>query len=71
MSFHLLTLYEIADRAGRVRSKKALLEFEAWVRQTVQACNDALVERHARIHLFELKSRYSFNIARQGLPEED
>jgi hypothetical protein len=60
MPFHLLTLYEIADKASKVRSKKALIEFEKWVKGVIASCNDALVERHARIHLFQLKSQYSF-----------
>ena len=60
MPFHLLTLYEIADRASKVTSKRALMEFEKWVKEIVRSCNDALIERHANIHLFQLKSQFSF-----------
>lgn len=60
MSFNLLTLYDIADRASKVTSKKSLMEFELWVRGVIKSCNDALVERHANIHLFQLKSQFSF-----------
>lgn len=55
---HLLLLYEIADKAGRVRSKKALREFERWIKDVLVRYHDAAVEHVAHMHLFRLKELY-------------
>jgi hypothetical protein len=60
MSVNLLLLYEIADKASRVKTKKALREFERWVKNIVQIYHDAAVERVANMHLFRLRSQFSF-----------
>ena len=53
-----LLLYEIADKAGRVTSKKAFMEFERWIKGVLAAYHDAAVEKMARVHLFRLKQIY-------------
>jgi hypothetical protein len=60
MSINLLLLYEIADKASRVKTKKAFKEFEAWVRNLVSTYHDAAIERVANIHLFQLRNQFSF-----------
>jgi hypothetical protein len=55
---NLLLLYEIADKAEQVRSKKAFREFERWVRNVLTAYHDAAVARVANMHLFRLKELY-------------
>ncbi|MEJ0020949.1 MAG: hypothetical protein WDN47_00010 [Candidatus Doudnabacteria bacterium] len=59
MSANVLVLYEIASKAATVKTKKALGEFEEWVRGVSTAHNDASVEKVARIHLFRLRSQFS------------
>lgn len=54
---NLLLLYEIADKASRVKTKKALLEFEKWIKDIMSAYHDAAVEHVARMHLFRLKTQ--------------
>jgi hypothetical protein len=55
---NLLVFYEIKDKASKVRTKKALREFEQWVNQTLKNYHDAAVEQVARIHLIQLKEQY-------------
>lgn len=58
MSINLLVLYEIADRASRVTTKKAYRDFEKWVSNILSTTRDAAVERAARIQLFKLRDVY-------------
>lgn len=58
MALNLLVVYEIADKASRVTTKKAYREFEKWVSYVLATCHDAAVERAARIQLFKLKDMY-------------
>jgi hypothetical protein len=60
MSFNLLIIYEIADKASKVTSKKAFRDFEKWVRKIVTTYKDAAVERVANVHLFRLKDQFAF-----------
>lgn len=60
MSVNLLVLYEIADKASRVKTKKALKEFEKWVRNIITTYQDAAIERVASVHLFQLKEQFSY-----------
>jgi hypothetical protein len=60
MSVNLLILYEIADKAARVKSKKAYKDFEKWVREVVSKYQDAAIERVASTHLFRLRSQFAF-----------
>ena len=60
MSLNVLVLYEMADRASRVTTRKALREFEKWVLNTITLYKDATIERMARSHLFRLKSQLAF-----------
>ena len=60
MSVNLLILYEIADKASRVKSKKALKDFEKWVRRVVSTYQDAAIEKVASMHLFRLKNEFSY-----------
>jgi hypothetical protein len=60
MSVNLLLLYEISEKASRVKTKKALKEFERWVREIVTNYQDAAIQRVANTHLFRLKSQFSF-----------
>ena len=60
MSFNLLVLYEIADKASKVKTKKAFREFEKWVKNVLQDYHDAAIEKVANIHLFRLRSQFSF-----------
>ena len=60
MSINLLIVYEIADKASRVKTKKALKEFEKWVKGIIRTYQDAAIERVARVHLFQLKEQFSF-----------
>lgn len=55
----LLVLYEIAEKASKVTSRKSLREYERWVKNTLQSYHDAALEHVARIHLFRLKEQYS------------
>ncbi|MBX4187158.1 MAG: hypothetical protein KW802_02790 [Candidatus Doudnabacteria bacterium] len=57
---NLLILYEIADKASRVKTKKAYREFEKWVSNIIGTYHDAAIQRVASIHLFQLKAQYSF-----------
>jgi hypothetical protein len=54
---NLLVLYEIADKASRVTSKKSYREYEKWVKSVVASYRDAVVERVARTHLIKLKDQ--------------
>ncbi len=60
MSVNLLVLYEIADKASRVKTKKAYREFEKWVRNIVSTYQDAAIERVAGMHLFQLREQFSY-----------
>lgn len=55
---NLLILYEIADKASKVSSRKAFQEFERWVRGLLKTYHDAAIERVANIHLFKLKDQF-------------
>ena len=57
---NLLILYEIADKAAKVKTKKSYRDFEKWIRQILQDYQDAAVEKCARIYLFKLKEEFSF-----------
>lgn len=59
MSGHLLVLYEIADKASRVKTKRAYKEFEKWVTDLITKYHDAAIEQCARIHLFRLREQFS------------
>ncbi|HEV8601607.1 MAG TPA: hypothetical protein VGQ87_03360 [Patescibacteria group bacterium] len=56
---NLLLLYEIADKASKVRTRKALLEFEKWIKDILSAYHDAAIEHVANMHLFRLKTQFS------------
>jgi hypothetical protein len=56
---HLLVLYEIAEKASKVTSRRALRAYEKWVYATMRDYNDSSIEQVARIHLFRLKEQYS------------
>jgi hypothetical protein len=56
---HLLVLYEVAEKASKVTSKKTLRAYEKWVYETMRTYHDAAVEQVARIHLFRLKEQYN------------
>lgn len=58
MTSNVLVLYEIADKAARVKTKKAYKEFERWVSDVIQKYHDAAIERVARIHLFQLREQF-------------
>ncbi|OGE83629.1 MAG: hypothetical protein A3B10_00580 [Candidatus Doudnabacteria bacterium RIFCSPLOWO2_01_FULL_44_21] len=60
MSINLLLLYEIKDRASKVRTKTAFREFERWVKNLLQTYHDAAVEQVAKICLFSLRERFSY-----------
>ncbi len=60
MSVNLLVLYEIADKASRVKTKKAYKEFEKWVKGLIRTYQDAAIEQVARVHLFKLRQEFSF-----------
>jgi hypothetical protein len=60
MSVNLLILYEIADKASKVKSKKAFKDFEKWVRNIVSTYHDAAIEKVASMHLFRLKNEFSY-----------
>jgi hypothetical protein len=60
MSVNLLVLYEIADKASRVKTKKAFKEFERWVRSVITTYQDAAIQKVATIHLFRLKEQFSY-----------
>jgi hypothetical protein len=55
----LLVIYEIADKASKVTSRRALREFEKWVSNIMAIYKDAAIERVARTHLFRLKDEYA------------
>ncbi len=57
---NLLILYEIADKAARVKTKKAYKDFEKWIRQVVETYHDAAIERVAGMHLFRLREQFSY-----------
>jgi hypothetical protein len=60
MSLNLPVLYEIADKAARVKSKKAYRDFEKWVKGVIQTYQDAAIERVANTHLFRLREQFSY-----------
>ena len=60
MSVNLLILYEIADKASRVKTKKAYKEFEKWVQNIVTTYKDAAIARVASMHLFRLREQFAF-----------
>jgi len=57
---NIIVLYEIAERASQVKTKKAYKEFENWVKETVQKYQDKAIEHLANIYLFRLREEYSF-----------
>jgi hypothetical protein len=59
MSKTLLTIYEITFKASQVKTKKAFKEFERWVISTIATCQDAAVERMARIQLYKLRDQFA------------
>lgn len=59
MTLNLLVLYEIAEKASKVKTKKAFKEFERWVREIVTTYHDAAIERAAKIQLFRLQEQFS------------
>jgi hypothetical protein len=60
MTANLLVLYEIAEKAARVKSRRAFREFEKWATNIINTYQDAAIERVASMHLFQLKAQYSF-----------
>ncbi len=60
MSINLLVIYEIADKASRVKTKKAYREFEKWIKNVIHTYHDAAIEQVAKIHLFQLKEQFSY-----------
>lgn len=58
MSINLLLIYEIADKASRVKTKKAFREFEKWAKDIIATYHDAAIERVANIHLFQLRNQF-------------
>ncbi|MGE5392806.1 MAG: hypothetical protein ACM3NH_03630 [Candidatus Saccharibacteria bacterium] len=56
---NLLTIYEISDKASKVTTRKAMREFERWVKALITTYHDAAIERVANIHLFRLKDQFS------------
>jgi hypothetical protein len=56
---NFLVFYEIAERASKVQSRKALGEFERFVYDTIKTYHDAAIEQVARVHLFRLKEQFS------------
>lgn len=59
MSINLLVLYEIADRASRVTSKKAYREFERWAKWAADVYADSAVSRALNIQLFKLRDQFA------------
>ena len=57
---NLLVLYEIAYKASKVKSKRAYKEFEKWARNVISTYHDAAIERVASMHLFRLRSQFSY-----------
>lgn len=55
---HLLVLYDIAQKASAVTSKKALYAYKKWISKTIKTYHDAAIEHVAHIHLFRLKEQY-------------
>ena len=62
MSINLLLLYEIKEKAAKVNTKRALREFERWVRNLLQTYQDAAIEKVANIALFQLRERFSMGM---------
>lgn len=58
---NLLVLYEIADRATRVKTKKAYKEFERWLAVTLEKYQDEAIQRVAKVHLFKLKEQLALS----------
>ena len=56
---NLLVLYEIADKASRVKTKRAYKQFEIWVKSILADYQDAAIERVARMHLFRLRNQFA------------
>ena len=59
MSKNLLLVYEIADKASRVKTKRAYKQFEIWVKEVLATYHDAALEQVARMHLFRLRSQFA------------
>lgn len=59
MSVNLLVLYEISDKAAGVKTRKAYIEFEKWVKNILHTYHDAAIERVAKMHLFRLQSQFN------------
>ncbi len=57
---NVLLIYEIKAKAAKVTSKRALREYERWIKNLLQTYHDAAVEQVARISLFTLKQQFSF-----------
>ncbi len=55
---NLLVLYEIAERASKVRNLRSLRQYESWISNILKHYHDAAIEQVARIHLFRLKEQY-------------
>ena len=58
MSINLLLLYEIKEKATRVKTKKAYREFQRWVANMLQTYHDNAVERVANMYLFQLRDQF-------------
>ena len=60
MPVNVLILYEIADKATSDKTKKAYMEFEKWIKDILRTYKDAATEQVANIHLFRLRSQFSY-----------
>lgn len=60
MPGNLLIVYEIADKASRVKTKTAYRDFERWVKKIIRTYHDATVAQVAKIHLFRLREQFSY-----------
>lgn len=58
MSANVLVLYEIADKAAGVKTRKGYNEFEKWIKTILQTYQDAAIERVAKMHLFRLRTEF-------------
>jgi hypothetical protein len=56
---NLLLIYEIADKASRVKTKRAYKQFEIWVKGILATYHDAALEHVANMHLFRLRSQFA------------
>lgn len=59
MTKNLLLVYEIAEKASRVKTKRAYKQFEIWVKDLLATYHDAALESVARMHLFRLRSQFA------------